>query len=90
MPTPAPAPRSKPRPTRTINVRVPEAVYQQFETLAVATARTKSFVTVEALSSYLEQHSWQVQEVEAGLAAADRGDFASAAEVTAVFAKYGA
>lgn len=90
MPTATPAPRSKPSTTRTINVRVPEAVYQQLETLAVTTARTKSFVTVEALSSYLAQHSWQVKEIEAGLADADRGDFASDAEVNAVFAKYGA
>lgn len=90
MPTLAPAPRSKPSTTRTINVRVPEAVYQQLETLATATARTKSFVTVEALSSYLEQHSWQVQEIKTGLTDADRGDFASDTEANAVFAKYGA
>lgn len=90
MPTSAPASHSRPSPTRTINVRVPAAVYQQLETLATATARTKSFVTVEALSSYLEQHSWQVQDIEAGMADADKGDFAPDAEVNAVFAKYGA
>ena len=90
MPASAPVSRSKPGPTRTINVRVPEAVYQQLETLATATARTKSFVTVEALSSYLEQHSWQVQDIEAAMAEADNGDFAPEAEVNAVFAKYGA
>lgn len=90
MPTPIPASSPKPGQTRTINVRVPEAVYQQLESLAAATARTKSFVTVEALSSYLEQHSWQVQDIEAGMADADQGDFAPDAEVTAVFAKYGA
>jgi len=35
-------------PSRTINVRLPMALYQQLESLAKATARTKSFVTVEA------------------------------------------
>ena len=76
--------------TRTINVRVPMNVYQQLEDLAKATARTKSFVTLEALSTYLEAQSWQVQEIEAGLVEADRGEFATDAEVNAVFARYGA
>lgn len=77
-------------PTRTINVRVPVSVYDQLETLAKSTARTKSFVTVEALTSYLAAQSWQVQDIEAGMADADKGDFASDAQVSAVFAKYGA
>jgi len=81
---------SKEASTRTINVRVPANVYEQLEALAKSTARTKSFVTVEALSSYLETHSWQIKEIEAGMADADNGDFASETEVAAVFAKYGA
>ncbi len=76
--------------TRTINVRVPEGVYQQLDLLAKATARTKSFVTLEALSSYLETQSWQVKDIEAGISDADQGDFATDAEVNAVFEKYGA
>lgn len=80
----------KDSPSRTINVRVPASVYEKLEALANATARTKSFVTLEALSGYLEAQSWQVQDIEAGLAEAKRGDFASDTEVNAVFAKYGA
>ena len=76
--------------TRTINVRVPEGVYQQLDLLAKATARTKSFVTLEALSSYLETQSWQVKDIEAGISDADQGDFATDAEVNAVFEKHGA
>jgi predicted transcriptional regulator len=77
-------------PTRTINVRVPASVYDQLEDLAKSTARTKSFVTVEALSSYLATQSWQVKEITAGIADADMGDFATDDQVNAVFAKYGA
>jgi predicted transcriptional regulator len=51
---------AKEAPTRTINVRVPASVYEQLEALAQSTARTKSFVTVDALSSYLAAQSWQV------------------------------
>jgi RHH-type transcriptional regulator, rel operon repressor / antitoxin RelB len=76
--------------TRTINVRVPITVFDQLEELAKATARTKSFVTVEALSRYLDAQSWQIREVMAGLEEADRGEFATEEEVNAVFAKYGA
>ena len=76
--------------TRTINVRVPASVYDQLEDLAKSTARTKSFVTVEALSNYLAAQSWQVKEIKAGLADADMGDFATDDQVNAVFAKYGA
>ncbi|MEZ5608129.1 MAG: hypothetical protein R3E52_13665 [Burkholderiaceae bacterium] len=76
--------------SRTINVRLPAELYQQLEDLAQATARTKSFVTLEALSSYLAAQSWQVQDIQAGLEEADRGDFASDAEVNAVFARHGA
>jgi RHH-type transcriptional regulator, rel operon repressor / antitoxin RelB len=76
--------------TRTINVRVPISVFDQLEELAKATARTKSFVTVEALSSYLDAQSWQIREVMAGLEEAERGEFATDEEVNAVFAKYGA
>jgi RHH-type transcriptional regulator, rel operon repressor / antitoxin RelB len=75
--------------SRTINVRVPIGLYQKLEDLAKATARTKSFVTLEALSSYLEAQSWQVKDIQAGLAEADQGDFASEDKVTCIFAKYG-
>jgi predicted transcriptional regulator len=76
--------------TRTINVRIPITVFDQLEELAKATERTKSFVTVEALSSYLEAQSWQIREVTVALEEADRGEFATEEEVNAVFAKYGA
>ncbi len=77
-------------PTRTINVRLPAALYQQLEDLARATERTKSYVTLEALSSYLGTQGWQVQDIEAGLTEAEQGEFASDAEVAAVFARLGA
>jgi RHH-type transcriptional regulator, rel operon repressor / antitoxin RelB len=65
-------------------------MYEQLEALSKATARTKSFVTLEALSSYLEAQSWQIKDIEAALEEADQGDFARDAQVKAVFAKYGA
>jgi predicted transcriptional regulator len=85
QPTPSLAPQ-----TRTINVRVPVSVFNQLDQLATATARTKSFVTVEALSHYLKAQAWQVQEVVGAIEEMDSGELATDAEVNAVFAKYGA
>ena len=77
-------------PSRTINVRLPSELYQQLEDLARATSRTKSFVTVEALSSYVAAQRWQIQDIEAGLAQAEQGDFSREEEVATVFARHGA
>jgi RHH-type transcriptional regulator, rel operon repressor / antitoxin RelB len=74
----------------TINVRVPEALYGKIEALAAATSRTKSYLTLEALTNYVEQESWQVRDIHEAIAEADAGQFATDAEVAAVFAKYGA
>lgn len=76
--------------SRTMNVRIPEALYGQIEELARATARTKSYLAIEALEKYVQSESWQIQDIKAGIAEADAGDFASPEEVQAVFAKYGA
>jgi RHH-type transcriptional regulator, rel operon repressor / antitoxin RelB len=70
-----------------LNVRLPAELHGKLEQLTKATGRTKSFLTVEALKGYIEAEAWQVQDIEAGMAEADRGEFASAEEVTAFFAK---
>lgn len=75
---------------KTINVRVPETLYAQLEALAQATTRTKSFLTIQALESYLEAESWQIQDIQQGIREADAGEFATTEEVDAVFHKYGA
>jgi len=76
--------------SRTINVRLPEALYKQIEDLSKATARTKSFLAIDALTNYVQRESWQISDIRQGLDEADSGDFASAKEVEAVFLKYGA
>ncbi len=76
--------------TKTISVRLPEALYNKIEELAKATARTKSFLTIDALANYVERESWQIRDIHEGVKEADAGQFATDAEVKAVFAKYGA
>ena len=75
---------------RTINVRLPEALYDQIEALAKATARTKSFLAIDALTHYVQSESWQIHDIHDGIKEADAGEFATDEEVKAVFDRYGA
>jgi predicted transcriptional regulator len=75
---------------RTINVRLPEALYKQIEELAKATARSKSFLAIDALTHYVQIESWQIRDIREGIKEADGGEFATEDQVKAVFSKYGA
>ncbi len=73
---------------KALNVRLPSELAAQLEALTKATGRSKSFLAVEALEAYIEQQIWQIAEVKAGIEEADRGEFASDADMNAIFAKY--
>ena len=62
---------------RTINVRLPEALYNQIEELAKATARTKSFLAIDALTHYVQSESWQIRDINEGIKEAAGGEFAT-------------
>ena len=49
--------------SRTINVRLPESLYNQIEELAKATSRTKSFLAIDALTHYVQSESWQIRDI---------------------------
>lgn len=74
---------------KTNNVRLPEVVYNQIEELAKATAFTKSFLAIDALTNYGQRESWQIRDIREGIAEADAGEFVTDDQVKAVFAKYG-
>ena len=76
--------------SRTINVRLPESLYNQIEELAKATSRTKSFLAIDALTHYVQNESWQIRDIHEGIKEADADEFATDMQVKAVFAKYGA
>jgi RHH-type rel operon transcriptional repressor/antitoxin RelB len=73
---------------RTINVRLPEALYNQVEELAKPTARTMSFLAIDALTNYVQSESWQIRDIQAGIKEADAGEFVTDEQVKAVFSKY--
>jgi predicted transcriptional regulator len=55
--------------------------------IAASRDRNLSYILNEAISLYLEIYSWQLEEIRQGVAEAEAGDFASDAEVEAVFEK---
>jgi predicted transcriptional regulator len=71
-----------------MTIRVDGEIRQRLEKLSKATARTKSFLAAAAIRSYLDLNEWQIDEIEAGLREADAKDFASEAEIEAIFSRW--
>ncbi len=61
---------------------------EKLDALASKLDRSRSYVATQAISDFIARESWQLAEIEAGLEEAQRGDFASDAEVAAVLTKY--
>jgi predicted transcriptional regulator len=71
-----------------VSVRLPANLKARMETYAQMTGRSKSYVAMEALSEYLVTRLPQIEDLKEAIAAADRGEFASDAEVEAVFDRF--
>jgi len=74
---------------KTLNIRLPAEVHEQIERLTKVTGRSKSFLAMEALQSYLAAQAWQIADIQDAIAEADNGEFASDKEVADIFAKHG-
>jgi predicted transcriptional regulator len=70
-------------------VRLDEAVLRDLDRLAERTERSRNWLVSQAVQEYVNVNAWQLERIEEGIAAADRGDFASEAEVARVMAKFG-
>lgn len=69
-------------------VRLPDDTASKLDQLAVKLDRSRSYVAAQAIEDYVAREAWQLAEIEAGLADAERGDFASDEEVSAVVGKF--
>ena len=72
-----------------VSIRLPNELKDKMEAYAQLTGRNKSHVAMEALASYFDWRMPQIEDLKAAVQAADAGEFASEAEVAAVFATYG-
>lgn len=71
-----------------VSMRLPAALKDRMQAYALLTGRSSSHVAMEALSSYLDERAPQVEDLQQAIAAADRGEFASEAEVQTTLARY--
>ena len=71
-----------------LSFRVDEQTVAQLDRLAEATDRQRSWILEQALSAYLKDHAWQVEDIRQALAEADAGDFATDDEMTETFASF--
>jgi len=69
----------------TMTVRLEDETRDRLDRLAEATNRSRSFLAAEAIREYLELNEWQIGETLQGIEEAERGEFASEAEVKAFF-----
>lgn len=63
---------------------------ERIDAIATSMGRSRNWLLNKALDDILEHQAWFVAEVQKGIEAADKGEFASRDEVTAIFNKYGA
>lgn len=75
--------------TVTLTVRIPPEVKERLEALAKATDRTQAYLASQAIEEFIQTQEWQIQAIEAGLEAADRGVFASDEEIEQAFLRWG-
>jgi RHH-type transcriptional regulator, rel operon repressor / antitoxin RelB len=57
--------------TTTITVRLNAGLKAKLEALALSTQRSKSWLAAEAITAYIEQESWQIQQIEEAIQQAD-------------------
>lgn len=71
-----------------MTVRVSAELQDRLDAIADAVDRPRSWVINRALETFVESEAWQIEEIKRGLAEADAGEFASDAEVGAMFEKW--
>jgi len=76
--------------TVSTSFRVSKEKIERIDAIATSMGRSRNWLLNKALDDILDHQAWFVAEVQKGIAAADKGEFASPENVTAIFNKYGA
>lgn len=69
-------------------VRLPDETAERLDQLAQKQDRSRSYMAAKAIEDFVAREEWQLGEIEAGLAEAESGQFASADELARMTAKY--
>jgi len=71
-----------------MTLRLEPELRKRLDGLAKAQRRSRSFIAAEAIREYVAVNEWQIEEIKKGLAEADRGEFASDAQVQRTMNKW--
>lgn len=75
-------------PKVSVSFRTDQKKVKQLDAMAKRQRRDRTQLIDEALENFIELQQWQMKEIEAGIRAADAGQFASDKEVRAEFARW--
>ena len=76
--------------TAAFTLRLDDDTLKALDRLAQRTDRSRSWLAARAIEEFIALNAWQIEKIEAGINAADRGDFADDREVARVLGKYSA
>ncbi len=71
-----------------LTLRLNHNLKKKLDRLCSAMSRSRSFIVTEAIRDYVALNDWQIAEIKKGIAEADRGEFASDAEVNRTLRKW--
>jgi predicted transcriptional regulator len=69
-------------------VRLEDETLGALDRLAEKTERSRSWLAAKAIEDYVALNTWQIGKIEAGIAAADRREFADDKEIARVRGKF--
>jgi RHH-type rel operon transcriptional repressor/antitoxin RelB len=69
--------------TEVLTLRLDSRVSRRLDKLSKATDRTKSRLAADAIEKYVEDQSWQIEAIHAGLRQAEAGELIPHEEVVA-------
>lgn len=69
-------------------IRMDPEKQAQLDAIAQQLDRSRNYVVNQAIEEFLDTHAWQIEHIRTGLAAAERGEFATDGEMEAIFNRY--
>jgi predicted transcriptional regulator len=74
--------------TTAFTIRTSPETMQRLDQLAAQVDRSRNYLANQALEEFLELRAWQIEKVQAGIAAAERGEFVPDQEMEGIFDQY--
>jgi len=71
-----------------VTIRIDAETANKLDWLTSRIGRSQSILASQPIEEFVSREGWQIAEIEAGFAEANRGEFASDAEVERVLGKY--